>query len=87
MKKPRSWLRWALLALLPLGGCQPPPEGLRVGINTWPGYEPLLLARDPFAGVTVRGDRLTASDAPGLGVAPVGPSEAPELDVAPVSRG
>jgi L-alanine-DL-glutamate epimerase-like enolase superfamily enzyme len=31
----------------------------------------LLLAHDPFAGVTVDGDRLTASEDPGLGVAPV----------------
>jgi L-alanine-DL-glutamate epimerase-like enolase superfamily enzyme len=28
----------------------------------------LLLARDPYAGMTVEGDRLTASDEPGLGV-------------------
>ena len=47
----------------------------------------LLLARDPFAGVSVDGDRLTASDAPGLGVEPVGPSDAPELGVAPRSTG
>ncbi|MEI6726090.1 MAG: dipeptide epimerase [Actinomycetes bacterium] len=32
----------------------------------------LLLAVDPFAGVAVDGDRLTAADEPGLGVAPVG---------------
>ena len=30
----------------------------------------LLLARDPYAGITVEGDRLTASDEPGLGVRP-----------------
>jgi L-alanine-DL-glutamate epimerase-like enolase superfamily enzyme len=28
----------------------------------------LLLAEDPFAGIAVDGDRLTASEAPGLGV-------------------
>jgi L-Ala-D/L-Glu epimerase len=32
----------------------------------------LLLAADPFTGVTVDGDRLAAADEPGLGVAPVG---------------
>ena len=47
----------------------------------------LLLARDPFAGVTLDGDRLTASDAPGLGVAPVGPADAPQLGAAPLSPG
>ena len=30
----------------------------------------LLLARDPYEGIAVEGDRLTASDAPGLGVRP-----------------
>lgn len=32
----------------------------------------LLLAHDPFAGITVDGDRLTASNEPGLGVRPAG---------------
>jgi L-alanine-DL-glutamate epimerase-like enolase superfamily enzyme len=32
----------------------------------------LLLAEDPFTGITVDGDLLTASEAPGLGVWPVG---------------
>ena len=32
----------------------------------------LLLAEDPFTGVTVEGDLLTASEAPGLGVWPIG---------------
>jgi L-alanine-DL-glutamate epimerase-like enolase superfamily enzyme len=32
----------------------------------------LLLATDPFSGLELRGDLLTAPDAPGLGVAPVG---------------
>jgi L-alanine-DL-glutamate epimerase-like enolase superfamily enzyme len=32
----------------------------------------LLLAEDPFTGIDVDGDRLTASDAPGLGVRPAG---------------
>ncbi|HMK91897.1 MAG TPA: peptide epimerase, partial [Thermoleophilia bacterium] len=31
----------------------------------------LLLADDPFAGIEVDGDLLTASDEPGLGVAPL----------------
>jgi len=31
----------------------------------------LLLAADPFAGIVVNGDRLTAADGPGLGVTPV----------------
>ena len=31
----------------------------------------LLLAADPFAGIAVDGDRLTAADSPGLGVTPV----------------
>jgi len=31
---------------------------------------PLLLAADPYAGIAVEGDRLTASDEPGLGVSP-----------------
>jgi L-alanine-DL-glutamate epimerase-like enolase superfamily enzyme len=30
----------------------------------------LLLARDPFTGIAVDGDRLTAADTPGLGVTP-----------------
>ena len=32
----------------------------------------LLLAEDPFTGIAVDGDLLTASEAPGLGVWPVG---------------
>ncbi len=32
----------------------------------------LLLARDPFTGIETRGDVLSATDAPGLGVRPVG---------------
>jgi L-alanine-DL-glutamate epimerase-like enolase superfamily enzyme len=32
----------------------------------------LLLARDPFTGISVEGDLLTAADAPGLGVVPAG---------------
>ena len=32
----------------------------------------LLLAADPFAGIEVDGDLLSASEAPGLGVVPAG---------------
>ena len=34
----------------------------------------LLLDRDPFAGIEVEGDLLTASEAPGLGIRPAGPA-------------
>ena len=34
----------------------------------------LLLEGDPFGGIAADGDLLTASDAPGLGVAPVAAS-------------
>ncbi|EDZ61618.1 putative ABC transporter, substrate binding protein [Sulfurimonas gotlandica GD1] len=37
-----------LSALIVLGGCSPKDESkpLRIGMNTWPGYEPLVLAKD-----------------------------------------
>ncbi len=42
----KAWLA-CLLALLVLAGCGDPPlPPLRVGINPWVGYDPLLLARE-----------------------------------------
>lgn len=36
----------ALVLMLPLSSCKPMPEApLRIASNTWPGYEPLYLAR------------------------------------------
>lgn len=45
---PRSGVAIPLLALaLALLACDAPqPRPLRVGLNVWPGYEPLLIARD-----------------------------------------
>jgi NitT/TauT family transport system substrate-binding protein len=43
------WLGWAggLVAGLLLAACQPPPPPpLMVGMNSWIGYDPLVLARD-----------------------------------------
>lgn len=49
----RNWLRMGGLsflgaAALPfLGGCQPvPPAPLKLGLNAWVGYDPLILARE-----------------------------------------
>ena len=36
----------SILIFIPLSGCQPPPEPLRIVSSPWPGYEPLYLARD-----------------------------------------
>lgn len=42
-----GWILLLATVLPGLAGCTPaPPEPLRVGINIWPGYEPLYLARE-----------------------------------------
>jgi NitT/TauT family transport system substrate-binding protein len=40
-----AFLAWICVSLALLSACSPPPRELRIGINAWPGYEFLYLAR------------------------------------------
>lgn len=46
-RRPGMLAVWALIALVLAGGCarNDPAATLRLGMNVWPGYEPLFLAR------------------------------------------
>ena len=71
----RSQLRATLIvALLALSACSQPARALRVGANSFPGYETLFLARDPMRGVPIRrgGVYDLAPVRVGIGVTPRG---------------